>query len=369
MFRPVESVAGVILAAGKGTRLKSHTLKVFHRVCGREIISILVDVVRDSGCAPVSVVVPPDDAPFKTVLGDRVSYVIQEEARGTGHALLQARDSVGDSSHVAVFNGDWPLLESHTISDLIVHHLSTGAAATFLTSTPTSVEGLGRVVRDASGSVRAVVEEDEAKAEGNLEVLAIEEVNAGVYCFDGAWVWDVLPDLRPSPNKSEVFLTDLIAAAVSEGRTVAAFESDQPYVNLGINTRIQLAETETALRQRIREKWMLEGVTMTDPSTVYIDPDAKLGQDTVILPNTHLLGTTVVGSDCEIGPNSIVRDSVLGNRCHVVASVIERSTLGNDVHVGPFTQVRAGSYLADGTRPDGSADVISGRTDSEDRFD
>ncbi len=242
----MSTLAGVVLAGGKGTRLNSSTPKVLHRVCGREIITFVVDVARASGCEPVAVVVPPHHAEFKAVLGNGVSYAVQDQPLGSGHALLSARALLEGCDHVTVFNGDWPLVEPNTVSELVRRHVSSGAAVSLLTSELTPPTGMGRIVRDAHGQVQAIVEELEASE----EVLAITEVNAGLYCFDGSWVWDVAARLRPSEVKGEIYLTDLVSTAVAEGRTVGAVRSDRSYANFGVNTRQELEETEAALRDR-----------------------------------------------------------------------------------------------------------------------
>ena len=242
----MSTVAGVVLAGGKGTRLNSPTPKVLHRVCGREIISIVVDVALASGCEPVVAVVTPDHSAFRDALGDRVSYAVQDRPLGSGHALLSARTLLEGSDHVTVFNGDWPLVEPDTVTELIRRHTSSGAAVTLLTSELTSPAGMGRIVRDSQGQVQSIVEELEASEER----LAIDEVNAGLYCFDGSWVWDAAAELRPSRVKAEIYLTDLVSKAVAEGRSVVTVRSDRPYANFGVNTRSELEKTEAALRER-----------------------------------------------------------------------------------------------------------------------
>ena len=242
----MSKVAGVVLAGGKGTRLNSPTPKVLHHVCGREIISIVVEVALKSGCEPVAVVVPPDHGAFIDALGASVSYAVQDRPLGSGHALLSARALLENSDHVTVFNGDWPLVESDTVTELVRRHINSGAAVTLLTSELTSAAGMGRIVRDSQGQVRAIVEELEASE----EVLAIREVNAGLYCLDGSWAWDAAAELRPSGLKGEIYLTDLVSKAVADGQKIAAVRTGRPYANFGVNTREELAQTEAALRDR-----------------------------------------------------------------------------------------------------------------------
>jgi bifunctional UDP-N-acetylglucosamine pyrophosphorylase/glucosamine-1-phosphate N-acetyltransferase len=209
-----------------------------------------------------------------------------------------------------------------------------------LTSTLAKPDGFGRVLRSSSGSITGIIEESEA----DESMLAITEVNCGVYCFRATWLWENLASLPPSP-RGEIFLTDLIARAVQQGLPVESVLSHDADETIGINNRVQLAEAEAVLRQRIRARWMLNGVTMSDPASVYIGASAELGEDTTVLPNTHIIGRSRIGANCEIGPNSIIEDSTIGNSCKIIASFIEGSTLGEGVDVGPFSHIRPGTHL------------------------
>lgn len=351
--------AAVILAAGKGVRMKSRTPKVLHRICGREMLSLVVGAAREAGLEHTVVVVPRDSKAIRDALGDRVSYAEQSEPLGSGHALLQAQAAVGDAYGVVVLSGDVPLIRPDTLKEMLRRHRARRACVTLLTSTLTAPDGLGRVVRSPSGEVAAIVEESDA----DEATLGIREVNGGTYCFDAAWLWENLPGLTPS-RKGEIYLTDLIALAVQQGMTVEPVQSKYAYETLGVNNRIQLAEAEGVLRQRIRERWMLSGVTMPDPSSVYIDDTAELGEDTLVLPNTYIRGSTRIGRDCEIGPGSIIADSAIGDGCKVVASVIEGSTLEDGVDIGPFSHLRPGCYLEKGVHVGNYVEIKNSRLKS-----
>jgi bifunctional UDP-N-acetylglucosamine pyrophosphorylase/glucosamine-1-phosphate N-acetyltransferase len=338
------SVAAVILAAGQGTRIKSDLPKVLHTIAGKPMVMHAIDAARGVSIDKPVLVVGVGADQVQATLGDQVAYVVQQEQLGTGHAVLQARDElVGQSDLVVVTYADMPLLRSETLQNLVERHRQTAPAFTMLTVIQEDPRGFGRVLRGASGEVKAVVEE----ADATPEQLAIRELNAGVYCFDAEWLWTHL-DRIPLSAKGEYYLTDLVGIAVSEKSRVEALTVDDPMELLGVNTRVHLAEAAAAFRQRINVHWMLAGVTFVDPANTYIEADVTLGRDSVIYPNTYLEGKTSVGAGCQIGPNTIIRDSTLGDRCIVLASVIEGGTLENDVDIGPFARLRPGAHLAAG---------------------
>ena len=334
--------AGVVLAAGRGTRMKSKVPKVLHGICGREMVRLAVDCAADAGLSPIVVVTPPSCDAIREVLGDDVIYVEQKEPLGSGHALLQARSAVRPDLGLFVINGDVPLVTPRSVRSLITAHREHGAAIAILTATVSKSDGLGRVLRSDEGIVTAVVEEWEAEQAAR----SVSEINVGAYCFSVHWMWENLSGL-PASSNGEVALTGLIGLAVSQGRMVETVTVDAGEA-LSVNTRVQLAEAEAVLRQRIREQWMLAGVSMPDPSAVYVDTDAEIGEDTTIYPNTHVRGRSRIGRECEIGPNSVVADSTVGDGCRVVSSVVEGSTIDDRVAIGPFSRVREGSRLMDG---------------------
>lgn len=337
-------IAVVILAAGQGTRIKSSLPKVLHPLAGRSLVEHAIEATRGVSDALPVLVVGHGAGQVRETVGERARYVVQEQQLGTGHAVLQARPVLVDESDVVLVTyGDMPLLRAETLRGLVEHHCQHAPAITMLTVIRDEAQGFGRVVRDSSGAVRAVVEEVDATP----EQLALRELNSGTFCFDAAWLWARL-DQIPLSAKGEYYLTDMVGMAVSEGLRVEALAMDDPAEVLGINDRVHLAQAEAALRQRINEKWMLEGVTIVDPATTYIEAGVTLGQDTVVYPNTHLQGQTCIGSHCQVGPNSVVRDSTLGDRCEVFASVVEGAVLEDGVDIGPFGHLRKGAHLAAG---------------------
>jgi len=337
-------LAVVILAAGEGTRMKSSVPKVLHPLAGRPMVWYSVEMAaRLSVDRPVLVVGCDADA-VRQVLGEAVVYVEQADRLGTGHAVRQARSLLAGRSQAAlVCYADMPLLTPDSLGRLVDLQQHSGAAIAMLTLLADDPMSFGRVVRGMDGQVQAIVEE----AVATPEQLAIRELNAGVYCFAADWLWSRLPDLPLSP-KGEYYLTDLVAMAVAEGQRVEALVSEDAEELLGINNRVHLARAEAIMRRRINEQWMLAGVTLVDPAATYIEATVELGADTVIYPHTYLQGATTVGVGCEIGPNTLVRDSQIGERCVVRASVVEEARVEDGVNIGPFAHLRKGAHLGPG---------------------
>ena len=340
------NLAVVILAAGQGTRMKSSRPKVLHRLGGQPLVEYALAAAQSlTDQLPVLVIGHGADA-VRTALGERVVYVTQAEQLGTGHAVQQAAPLLkGRSDYVVVTYSDMPLIRVESLHALVeaqARHLGPLTMLTVMASHPSD---FGRVVRDETGKVLAIVE----VAQATPEQKRIIELNPGAYCFKADWLWATLPRLPLSP-KGEYYLTDLIGLAVAEGGDVATVVSEDEAEAIGINTRAQLAEAEAALRQRVNERWMAEGVTLIDPATTYIEPSAQLGRDTVVMPNTHIQGRSLIGEDCVIGPNTILRDTTIGDRCQVECSVLEGAFLADEVTMGPFARLRPGARLERGVR-------------------
>jgi bifunctional UDP-N-acetylglucosamine pyrophosphorylase/glucosamine-1-phosphate N-acetyltransferase len=336
-------LAAVVLAAGQGTRMKSSLPKVLHQVLGHPIVEYAVGTaVEVTGNPPVLVVGHGADQ-VKETLGDRAEYALQAEQLGTGHAVLQAREALrGRADRVLVWYADMPLISSALLRPLLAQHAESGATFTIVTVIADDPRGFGRVIRDADdGRVLAVIEEVDCTAEQK----AIRELNAGVYCFEAGWLWDNLPAL-PVSRKGEYYLTDAVALAVGQGRKVGAYVCQDPDELLGINTRVHLAEAEAAMRRRINRRWMEAGVTLIDPLTTTIEPGVEIGQDTTVQPGTLLRGRTTIGAGCQLGPGTLIENSVLGDGCAVVMSVVRDAMLPAGSQVGPFERVAAAPLLA-----------------------
>jgi bifunctional UDP-N-acetylglucosamine pyrophosphorylase / glucosamine-1-phosphate N-acetyltransferase len=345
-----KKVAAVILAAGKGTRMKSNLPKALHPVLSEPMIWHTVRAAEGAGVAPenIVIVVGFGGELVKDALKERGNYtfVEQTELLGTGHAVmmaLPALEKLGTDAAL-VYYGDNPLLRAATLEQLQRRHAETNPLVTLATAQLDDATGYGRIVRDpVTGFFSGIVEELDCTAEQR----AITEFNPGVYLFQTAFLQEALPKIKKSP-KGEYYLTDVPGFAVERRADgVATFEIAAVEV-LGVNDRVQLAQVSEVMRQRILTDLMLGGVTITDPANTYIAPDVTIGQDSIIEPNTHIAGRSIIGANCVIGPNSLLRDALIGDNCRVLASVVEQSTLENDVAVGPYSRVRPGCHLERG---------------------
>ena len=337
--------AGVVLAAGDGKRMKSRLTKVLHRVCGKELVRYPVDLMKESGVTRVVVVVSLGNRQaVQELLGNQVEYVTQTELKGTGDALSKARVLLqGQAENVLVLTGDAPLVRLESVKPLMAAHADSSRDMTFLTCRTASAKDFGRVARNEKGQVVKIVE----AADQTGFTDEITEVNGSVYCFRDGWLWENLDDI-PTAANGEKYITSLVEIGSSRDGAIEANLTEDPAELMGVNDRLQLSQVEEILRQRIREQWMLSGVTMPHPASVYIDAGASIGQDTVILPNTSIVGSSVIGEDCEIGPNSVIRDSTIGRGCRATASVLEEATMEDGANIGPFSHLRPGAYLESG---------------------
>ncbi|MCS7087423.1 MAG: bifunctional UDP-N-acetylglucosamine diphosphorylase/glucosamine-1-phosphate N-acetyltransferase GlmU [Thermoflexales bacterium] len=335
------TTCAVVLAAGLGTRMKSALPKVLHPLCGMPLIAYPLRALSEAGITAVFVVHNPELASMQQHVGEQAVLVPQSPPLGTAHALAQAQTHAQGFADVVVLNGDVPLIRPESVRALVQARRTAGAAMALLTAKLPNPEGLGRILRSEDGArVLAIVEEVDCTPAQR----SIREVNAGAYCFDGAWVWSALARVQPNSRKGEYFLTDLVTLANAEGRTVVAVEALEEEA-LGINTRVDLARAEAAMRRRINTAHMLNGVTLVDPERTYIEPNVRIAPDTVIWPNTFLRGNTVIGAGCEIGPNTTLVDAQIGQRVRITYSVIEHSRLEDDADAGPFAHIRGGARI------------------------
>jgi bifunctional UDP-N-acetylglucosamine pyrophosphorylase/glucosamine-1-phosphate N-acetyltransferase len=328
----------VVIAAGKGTRMKSDLPKVLHPLCGRPLIGHVLGVADTFATSSTVVVLSRDTiASVRTAMGDHYTYVTQTELLGTGHAVLQARDALqGKVDQVLILYGDTPLIRSETAQELLSLQRESSAFVGLLSFHADPPTGYGRVLRNAAGHVIELIEERNATPEQR----AITEVNAGMMCFDAAWLWSRIDAIKRNPLKGEYYLTDLVAMAVDESGpgVVVAHRTDTPYEAWGINDRAQLAAAEAVLRAQINDHLMRSGVTIVDPAATYIDVDVEVGQDTTLLPGTLLRGATRVGAGCEIGPYTTVIGATIGDRARVRYALVE-ADVAPGVTIEPFTHI------------------------------
>ncbi|MCA0972717.1 bifunctional UDP-N-acetylglucosamine diphosphorylase/glucosamine-1-phosphate N-acetyltransferase GlmU [Halobacillus litoralis] len=334
----------VVLAAGQGTRMKSKLYKVLHPVCGKPMVQHVVDQLKTLDLSELITVVGHGAEKVQDQLGDDSHYVIQKEQLGTGHAVLQAEDILADKEGTTVVVcGDTPLLTADTLQQLLDHHDQEGAKATVLTAHAEDPQGYGRVIRGGNGQVERIVEQKDASDEEQ----AIQEINTGTYCFDNKMLFQALQNVSNDNVQGEYYLPDVVEILKGQSETISAYQTPDFSESLGVNDRVALSKAETLMKQRINEKHMRAGVTIVDPSNTYIGPDVKIGQDVMVHPGSILKGDTVVEADAEIGPHSTIEDCHVGAESVVKQSVANNSRIGARVQVGPFAHIRPQSSLGD----------------------
>ena len=338
------TLAIVILAAGQGTRMKSKKQKILHEVGGKPMVQHVFDAATVVTDLPPVLIVGPHEKGVHNLFGNKARYALQPQQLGTGHATQMAKPLLeGQSDQVIVTYGDMPLLRADTLSRLAARQKKSGAPITMLTILGDPFSSFGRIVRDENDTVLEIVEVAEANLRSNTaELLAICELNVGVYCFSAGWLWANIADLplRQARSGPEYYLTDMVGLAATQSLPVEAMIIEDAEECLGAGTRQELVAVEKAFRQRANHFWMDQGVTLIDPHTTYIDPDVTIGQDTIIWPNTYLQGTTSIGEDCIIGPNTILKNARIGSACHIEQAVIENTIINDGLSIPPFTIVK-----------------------------
>jgi bifunctional UDP-N-acetylglucosamine pyrophosphorylase / glucosamine-1-phosphate N-acetyltransferase len=322
--------------------MKSRTPKLMHELCGRPMVAYVADAAREASGRRPLVVTSPATAAVRDALGDAAEYVLQAEPRGTGDAVAAAVAALpADAEEVLILNGDVPLVEASLLGELLEERRLDQAAIALVAVDAVDPGDLGRVVRDDAGIVDRIVERKDATD----DELAVSEINSGLYAFDAAWLRARIGSLKASPKTGEVYLTELVELAREDGRVVVALTVDDDGRLLGINDRAELAQAEWDMRTRINGAHMVAGVTMRDPSTVYVDAEVTLATDVTIEPNVILRGRTTVGEGTVIGAGSQILDSTIGEGCSVWASIVESSTIEDGASVGPFSHLRPKSVV------------------------
>lgn len=308
------NLTAVILAAGKGTRMKSKLPKVLHKVGGHPMLEHVMDAAEAAGCRDNVVVIGHGAELVRELVGDRARIALQAEQLGTGHAVLQAADTLKDfSGTVMILCGDTPLLEADELEKFYAEHVKSGAAATVMSALMDDPFGYGRILRDANGDVAGIVEQKDASEEQKQ----IKEINTGNYCVEAPLLFEVLRTLGNDNAQGEYYLTDVLAKLRAMGKKVGGVITADSEMIMGVNSRRQLAEAESVMRRRIAERHMDDGVTIMDPASTFIEKSVKIAPDTVIYPNTWLQGETVIGEDCEIGPNVRLENVKVADGCRV----------------------------------------------------
>ncbi len=332
-----EMFTSVILAAGMGTRMKSEMPKVIHKVCGKELVKWVIDASKKAGAEDVVAIIGHKAEMVKPVIENDAKIAIQAEQLGTGHAVMQAVDFIKASKGcVVVLNGDTPLIRPETIVEAVDYHAAAGNSATVITAVLDDATGYGRIVRGDDGSVLRIVEQKDASDEEKK----INEINSGMYVFDAESLVSALSKLTPNNAQGEYYLTDTLEILRGEGKKIGGFAIKDNDEIRGINNRIQQSEAEAIMQDRINKYHMTNGVTIINPSSVFIGAEVEIGQDTVIASNVTLTGRTKIGRNCSVEMGCRIENSIIADNVDILNSVILDSEVGEGTHVGPFAYIR-----------------------------
>ena len=341
-------LAVVILAAGKGTRLKSSLAKVLHRAGGRSLVEHVMTACTPLKSRKIIAVVGHQSEQVSAVIEPRgAESVLQQPQRGTGHAMQVARRAVGSAKIALVLPGDAPLIRTETLRSMLAAHRAANAAVTILTAVVSDPSGYGRILRKSETSAQAIVEESQLTDEQR----DINEINSSIYCFNLEKLWPALAQVKPNNKHRELYLTDAVGVLASKNETVLAHVAPDPREVLGCNTRADLAEVDRIFRERKRMELMNEGVSIQLPETVLVDPDVTIGEDTLLEPCVQLLGKTKIGQRCTVRTGSVLSDMILGDDVLVEPHCVAmQSRLDDNTVIGPFARLRLGTHLKDGAR-------------------
>ncbi|HAV19508.1 MAG TPA: bifunctional UDP-N-acetylglucosamine diphosphorylase/glucosamine-1-phosphate N-acetyltransferase GlmU [Firmicutes bacterium] len=340
----------IILAAGKGTRMKSlddNVSKVSYPLLGRPLVGYMLEALKPINCDRKVTIVGFGGETTKSIVEAHSEIVWQRELKGTGHAIMQVAPLLeNEEGTTLIVSGDTPLFRTETLQKLLGQHQSQKSDLTILTALLDNPAGYGRIIRDAKGEVTAIIEQ----ADATIEQEKIKEINAGVYVFDNRKLFDHLKHLKPFNKQGEYYLTDLIAMFKQSGDRVSSHIVDDFKETLGINDRVQLAEATKIMRRRINTQLMKSGVTIEDPDNTYIGPDVVIGQDTTIKPGCYIMGTTIIGNGNTIGPDTTLENMKVGHHNTIIKSYLTDSSIGDHNKVGPFTHMRGHTEVESNTR-------------------
>ncbi|MBI5044174.1 MAG: bifunctional UDP-N-acetylglucosamine diphosphorylase/glucosamine-1-phosphate N-acetyltransferase GlmU [Nitrospirae bacterium] len=345
----MKGISIIILAAGLGTRMKSNLVKILHPLAGMPMLAYTLDLAKSLKPEKIVAVIGHQAEKVKDTFSDYdVNWAIQKEQKGTGHAVMQAKNALNNfNDTVIVLSGDTPLLKKETISELIKSHKSKGSRVAILTTEIDNPYGYGRVIINANGKVERIVEEKDASE----TIKKIMLINTGIYAFDKEFLFNALSEIKPNNTQGEYYLTDIIGIAAKRGLEINAVKAKDSDEVMGINTRLELARAEKIIRKRINDRWMLNGVTIIDTETTFIDDTVEIGRDTIIYPNNFICGKTKIGEGCTIFPNSRIIDAEIGSEVKIKDScLIEESKIGDRASVGPFAHLRPYTELGKGVK-------------------
>ena len=335
----------IVLAAGQGSRMKSKTYKVLHEIAGKAMVEHVIDNLEQLAVTKIVTIVGFGAETVQARLGERSAFALQAEQKGTGHAVLMAADQLATAEGTTlVICGDTPLITATTLEELFAAHETSGAKATILTAQAPNPFGYGRIIRDEQGQVARIVEEKD----GTAAERQITEINTGTFCFDNQALFAALQLVGNDNAQGEYYLPDVIGILQQQGEIVAAHQMANFDESIGINDRVALAQASATMRQRINHQHLVNGVTLIDPATTYIDADVTIGNDTIIEPGVYLKGQTVIGKECFIGSQSQIINSQLGDGIMIRSSHIEDSRLHDGSDVGPFGRLRQNVELGAG---------------------
>lgn len=337
----MDRFSAVILAIGEDIKMKSSTPKVLHKILGKPIIDWVMDALNGAQADEILSVVGYGKEQVMEYLTGKVKCSIQKQHLGTGHAVMQVKEQLGDSSSVLVLCGDTPLIDSGSIQELYAHHKNTGNNVTVVSAETDRPFGYDRIVKDSAGNLLKIVEQKDAAPQENT----MREINAGIYLFEKSALLCALDSLHHNNTQGEYSLTDAVESIVKDGGKAGTYTVNDSKNILKINNRVQLAEAAKILKQRVNETYMLDGVTIVDPESTYIEPGAVIGKDSVIEPNCQIKTGSHIGSNCVIGPDTIINNSTVGDRTTVLKAVVNDSKIGADTTVGPFAYIRPDSEI------------------------
>lgn len=336
----------IILSAGKGTRMKSNLPKVVHKVCGKEMVNHVIDTSKKAGVNEIIAILGHGSEIVKDRIPSDTLIAMQTEQLGTGHAVKMAKEFISDDDTIVVLCGDTPLIKEDTLKKLFDYHIENQCHATVLTTKVDNPTGYGRIVRDSDGNLLKIVEQKDTNEYEKL----INEINSGIYCFNGKSLREALELIDNNNAQGEYYLTDTIYIMRDNGKKVGAYNGSTIEELMGVNSRVELSKAESIMRNRINQFHMINGVTIIDTNSTYIESDVEIGNDTIIYPGVMLKGNTRIGCECIIEMNSSIENSIIGNNTEVKNSTIVDSFIGENTTVGPYAYLRPHSNIGNNVK-------------------